>query len=420
MIERDGETVRAIAWSEVFPWLSILRVFRLAVAVRAVLLGAVGILIMETAWGIVGNVFGTDSSATEWLTPFAHCSWESATSGVPDKPTAAFWILYRDANDSELGLNDPTNPKEPMRSSWALLSLPAWAALGNANLTIADAAALLLCGLVGVAVWGFFGMAICRMAAVQLAADEQVGWGPALRYACRKWPACCAAPLLPIGGVVLAMIPVWVLGLIMQANVGLLLGGLLWPLVLVASLLITLLLLGVLFGWPLMWATIGVEGTDSFDALSRSYAYVFQRPLHYLFYIVVAGFIGWLSWLLVQNFAAAIIWIGYWAAGLGSGSPQIEAILSGEGLSGVAWLGSELIRFFAGFVKLLAIGFLFSYFWTATVAIYFLLRRDVDATELDEVYLDADASEPAAELPAVTTDKAGAPVVEEGTAKSAE
>ena len=78
---------------------------------------------------------------------------------------------------------------------------------------------------VGVAVWAFFGAAICRIAAVQLAAEEQVGLGAALRYACRKWPSYFAAPLFPVGGVLLATIPVLVLGCIMRASVGLLLGG---------------------------------------------------------------------------------------------------------------------------------------------------------------------------------------------------
>jgi len=174
----------------------------------------------------------------------------------------------------------------------------------------------------------------------------------------------------------------------------------------------TLLLLGTLFGWPLMWATISAEGTDSFDALSRSYAYVFQRPLHYLFYTLVAGFIGWLGWLLVQNFAAGVVWMGYWAAGWGSGSDQINSILrGGEELSAIGNAGAVLIRFWAGCVKLLAVGYLFSYFWTASTAIYFLLRRDVDATEMDEVFLDADASEQTYGLPPIQTDAAGAPVV---------
>jgi hypothetical protein len=54
---------------------------------------------------------------------------------------------------------------------------------------------------------------------------------------------------------------------------------------------------------------------------------------------------------------------------------------------------------------------MFSYFWTATTAIYFLLRRDVDATEMDEVFLDEDQGEPAEGLPSLRTDEAGAPVV---------
>jgi len=56
------------------------------------------------------------------------------------------------------------------------------------------------------------------------------------------------------------------------------------------------------------------------------------------------------------------------------------------------------------------VGFIYGYFWTAATAVYYLLRRDVDATEMDEVYLDADASEPAAALPPLATDAAGAPV----------
>ena len=164
----------------------------------------------------------------------------------------------------------------------------------------------------------------------------------------------------------LATIPVLVLGWIMQSNPGLVLGGFLWPLVLVAGFLMAVLLLGLLFGWPLMWAAISTEGTDSFDALSRTYAYVFQRPLRYLFYVIVAGVIGWLGWILVREFAAGIVWLGYWAAGWGCGREQIDAILPGSGtLSGVGQFGAGLIRFWAGCVKMLAVGYCFSYFWTA-------------------------------------------------------
>jgi hypothetical protein len=61
------------------------------------------------------------------------------------------------------------------------------------------------------------------------------------------------------------------------------------------------------------------------------------------------------------------------------------------------------------------VGYLFSYFWTASVAIYFLLRRTVDATEMDEVFLDADEGEKSFALPKIMTDEHGAPVVSEGS-----
>jgi hypothetical protein len=198
-----------------------------------------------------------------------------------------------------------------------------------------------------------------------------------------------------------------------------LVGGLLWPLALVAGLLMTLLLLGVLFGWPLMWATISAEGTDSFDALSRSYAYLFQRPLHYLFYTIVAGFIGWLGWLFVENFAAGVVWMSYWAAGWGTGSQRLGDIMGGRAeLSALGYGGAALVRFWVECVKLLAVGYLFSYLWVASTAVYFLLRRDVDATEMDEVYLDADAQEQTFGLPAMKKDEAGAPMVTDDVVKS--
>ena len=61
---------------------------------------------------------------------------------------------------------------------------------------------------------------------MKLAADEQIGWGSALRFAGRKWPSYFFAPLMPIGGVLLVAVPILVLGWIMRAGPGLFLGGL--------------------------------------------------------------------------------------------------------------------------------------------------------------------------------------------------
>jgi hypothetical protein len=449
MVEKQSDTIRAVAWSELLPWLSILRVFRLAISARGLVLGAAGILLTTIGWCLLARAFCGDirelSPAnavrpTAWLRPFAACPWRGATgiASDPESQTCLGSCLNAGAPATDphtqgaaaAGSKDPTpragEPVEwgsdvswwrsPMLNPWYVLSQPALASLSKTHFAVRDVACLILCGVWGVLVWSFFGTALCRTAAVRLAADEQIGWGAALRFAGRKWPACLLAPLLPIGGVVAATIPVLILGWIIRANVGLLLGGLLWPLVLVAAFVMAVLLLGALFGWPLMWSAISTEGTDTFDALSRSYAYLFQRPLRCLFYVVVAAFLGWLGWLLVLGFSEGVIYLGYWAAGWGCGNEQLKAIMTnGEGLSGAGVFGARLVHFWTSCLRLLAVGYLFSYFWTASTAIYLLLRHDVDATEMDEVFLDADAAEEAPSPPEVVAGQDDSAVANEGT-----
>ena len=416
MIEEQSNTVRSVAWFEVFPWLNLVRVFRLAISVRGLVLGAVGMLLTVLCWGLIARVFcpaifAVDSAdathPTTWLKPVAEQPWMTMTKTLPDA-TVQYPFSPEAANAQSSYMQ-----KDPVTVPWAMLTTPAWKSLSSTGFALHDAVCLILCGLTGVAIWAFFGAAICRTAAVRLAADEQMGLGAALRFACRKWPAYFAAPLLPVSVVMVVTIVISVLGLIMKANAGLLLAGCLWPLVLVAGFAMAVLLLGVLFGFPLMWGTISAEGTDSFDALSRSYAYVFQRPFRYLFYIVVAAFLGWIGWILVWRFAEGVIWLGYWAAGWGCGDAQFKSIyvVPGEDLNVVGRFGVHVIHFFAGCVKLLAVGYMFSYFWTASSAIYLLLRHDVDATEMDEVFLDADATEQESDLPAIAADQSASPVV---------
>jgi hypothetical protein len=65
---------------------------------------------------------------------------------------------------------------------------------------------------------------------------------------------------------------------------------------------------------------------------------------------------------------------------------------------------------------LLPFAFVFSYFWTAAVALYLLLRRREDQTELTEVYLEEEG-EPHG-LPPLKTDASGVPEVVDAPAES--
>jgi hypothetical protein len=114
---------------------------------------------------------------------------------------------------------------------------------------------------------------------------------------------------------------------------------------------------------------------------------------------------------VVQNVASGIVWMTYWAASWGANEDLVNKVVS-EDVGGLGYAGAWLIHLSIGCVKLLAVGYLFSFFWTASTAIYFLLRRTVDATEMDEVFLDADEGEKTFALPKIAADEHGAPVAE--------
>ena len=431
MRENEGVALKSICWPEIFPWLAIGKSFRLAIRFRFLACGAAALLLTLAGWYAVALVFKHENTLNDsWRDAFGNASvWKVIDDGVPDRPfpvdrggsrvnpslgdehvSAA---LYRMGDTSGLTIY----PYKPLSSAWYTLSRPVLRlfsigpSVSGQPMTAGDFTAVLLSSLWSLVIWVWFGAAISRAAAVELAVGERVGWAAAARWVRGKWLAYFAAPVVPMLGVALAIAPIALLGLLMKLNFFTALAGLIWPLVLFASFLVTLLLVGVLLGWPLMWATISVEGSDSFDALSRTYAYVFQKPLNYLAYIVFAVIIGLLGWIVVEQFAAAVIWVGTWAASWGTGLERMEELRHYTGDSWMANGGATLIAFWNGCVKLLALGYVFSYFGVSSTAIYYQLRRDVDARETDEVFLDADKSEQGFGLPKLQKDAAGAPEV---------
>jgi hypothetical protein len=213
--------------------------------------------------------------------------------------------------------------------------------------------------------------------------------------------------MMPLVGVCLVAIPMAGLGVVMRSNLGMVLGGLAWGAVLAGACLMVLLLAALLFGWPLMWASISAEGTDGFDAISRAYAYSLQRPLHYAFYTFLVGVLGLLGWGVVWAASESVVGMTYWGTSWGMGSTRSADLVAHvapndleatdpaiEGKPpGPYTLGTRLVGFWTGVLRSLASGYSYSYFWCATAAVYLLLRRSVDATEVDEVHVDDEPSE---------------------------
>ena len=154
----------------------------------------------------------------------------------------------------------------------------------------------------GAAVWGLIGGAIARITLVQCALGERLGVGSASRFALWKWAPLIGAPLSPLVAVSLFAALCAAVGLLYRIpGVGPVVGGLLMFLPLLAGVVMTIILLGLAVGWPLMHATIAAEGEDGFDALSRAYAYVNGRPGRYLAYLALAWGLGTIGVVLVDR-----------------------------------------------------------------------------------------------------------------------
>jgi hypothetical protein len=414
----EQSRIRQISWLELFPWLGLVRAVRLAFAPRMLILAAIGLAGTNAGWGVIGWMFSANTDDSLIKVKAGIESWRALQfpdiAGNVTLPPVSIAVL------------DPATSRAQL--PWQVLTAP-FSELFKWEVTVASFTYLLLCGLWALLVWSLFGGAISRGAALWFAREDRLSFRRMLGWGVRKWPAYFGGPIFPLIGVLIAVIPVAVLCVLLKIPIGVFVMGIIWPVVLLCGLFVAILLVGLLFGWPLMWPTVSAEGTDSFDALSRSYSYTYQRPVHYLFYAAVAGVLGMLAWIVVLIFAKGVIEYSYWAASWGSGGPRIQEIRqiadappvdvaspvpgsllppppdSGE----LVETGSHAIGFWVCVVKYIAVAYLFSYFWCAATFIYFLLRQAVDATELDEVSVE---EEPEAHgLPPLTNESGGPPQV---------
>jgi hypothetical protein len=253
------------------------------------------------------------------------------------------------------------------------------------------------------ALWAFPGGLITRRAVVQLATDSPPGIVEAARFAGRRWHWYAIAPLYPLIPVLALAAGIALLGLPIRwlPEAGSILAGLLWIFVVLAGLGALWLLGGLLFGFPLMWPTISAERDgDAFEAFSRSYSYVYGKPLHYFFYVVVAALLGALCWAVVAGAGLVVREFGFWALAWGGTAAHVApireaALRVAAGLPAApdqgttSALGTTLIGLAVAAIHAVVTGFRYSFFFVAASAIYLLLRQDADEKELDEVYQES-------------------------------
>lgn len=253
-----------------------------------------------------------------------------------------------------------------------------------------------------------FGGAISRIAAVQVARDEKISLRSAVRFSTDKFVSFLSAPLIPI--LIIAAIGLLVAIAGMLGNIpwlGELILGIAFILALIAGFLITLVLIGLVGGFSLMYPTIAAEGTDSFDAISRSFSYLYAKPWRLAFYALAALIYGAITYLFVRLFVWLVLISSHTAAALfiWRGEAGQDDVLSAMwpppptyrdlsydisyiNLTWIQDVSATLLAFWVYLMIAMAAAYAVSLYYSLSTIVYFLMRREVDATELDDVYLD--------------------------------
>lgn len=390
-----------IQYRRLFPWLHLTRTFWVAADIRKLILAGAGLMLVSLGSLVCDQLPWAQAASQELLEARDMQRW-------PWQKSLGYDLWHGGSGPAELrgAIYDPRNTLFRVAGNWQVVLLPFRDLLEPVAILFRDdASAPQLAdattrSIWNLAVWSIFGGAICRIAAVQFARDQQVGIRRALAFSASRFIGYFSAPLMPLVGVAI----LWALCVLggwigrIPNGIGDTLLGILWGLELLFGFFMVVVLIGAAFGWPLMFAAISVEGTDGFEGLSRAYNYIFERPLYVLWQAVVTMFYGSLAiffvWLAAQVLAELTVWGVSWGLGseatraLVSGTPTLTEAGGGAATGHEASLGAHIARGWMCVLGVLIVGFVHSFFWSAATIAYFVLRHSVDANDFDEVFPD--------------------------------
>lgn len=395
-------SVSKISWQDLCPWTNIFKTLSIAISPSVVLWALAGVLVTSLGWFVAEKLFVNEALRADpmmqWLVVANHSPYEAAFA---ERPVPI--------NSISLGGIELSGPLRV----FAMLVVPfsMLFELGQSSWKFL----YFLCGaLWSIATWSFVGCAITRICLLRLTRNEALNIEDTFDFAVRKFLDCVGAVAMPLIGVALLCIPMFLIGLLLTFDIGALLMSVLWFVVLAVALVEVVLLIGLMFGWPLIVSSVSAEGQNSFDATTRAFAYTMQRPLNYLFYAVVAVLFGGFCWLIVHKATLAVVEMGYWSTSWGAnvfdGQRSNEFRNPVEPSNSLRW-ATNITGFWNAFAKTVATAFLYGLFWCMSSAIYLLLRKDVDETEMDEIFV-ADEQR-TYDLPPLKSDEMGIPQVQD-------
>ena len=267
---------------------------------------------------------------------------------------------------------------------------------------------LLVCALAG--------GAVCRLHAVEYAKGTAIGLHDGLAFARdRYWSGFVMAPLMPLVFVVLLVLALGVGGMVLSIPwLGDLVGGAMFVLALAMGFLAALAIVMAVVGGSFYWPAVAATGCDAMDGVLNSSAYIRSRPGRSIWYLFVTLVLVCLTWVAVSAF----VWLGLRVTNVcvGAGTDvwtsrdavagrldlpegsKLDAVWSMRGPGGLIGEApyqlrahDHVSRFLVGiWVRLAAsvpLAAAVSVWLACSTVVFFLLRREVDNVEAEDIDL---------------------------------
>ncbi len=346
-------------------WPHLLRSWKLALAPGRVALCFVAVVFIAALWAVTKSATGQDTLGELWLSITRDFQSIVKVFSGPEAATASVYSLFIQT------------PADFVRQFpvVALVVVPA----------------ILF-------VWCMVGGAVCRSCACEVALRAALPWRQAISFGLKKSLALFAALAGPLLLVWAACLLLRLLGVALFTTKALgLLGGAAFIAPLLLCLVISVALFAYLLAHTLLIPAVACEGTDSFDAVQRCYAYALARPGRLVGYTIISVF----SVVPAMVIVGVIVAFAIIAAASLTGAPLAapDAVFpeqfhpgGGEHLGVTRWM----VRAWTVLIVGIGLAYFVSLYFCAATNLYLVIRRLVDGQDIAEIWLPPPTSAPTA------------------------
>ncbi len=283
--------------------------------------------------------------------------------------------------------------------------------------------------------WSFLAAAVCRISAMHLARDQGLELKEALMFAQKKGLKILLCLAIPAALILILWGLNSLFGLLMNVMILDILLSVLFVLVFLSSFFIVFVMFLSLFGFNLMGSAVATESSDVFDGISRAWDYLTSCPWHaVVYYFTVAAYliIIAIGAQLFIDFSLCTLSNQFYGLNDTTGTTEIEkdgvavevkkpsskSVFEGvvlgksddlykrvgyvdgewvfyqggedrsDAIGSTTIISAYILWFWVAVAKLLVLAYLLHYWLSANTTIYFLLRKEVDEDDFNQIYLE--------------------------------